>query len=136
MVFFLGLACLVGGFICVLPLFTEKYPRLGEFDGKLTPYKIIIGLAILIIGVIRFIVPFHGSGRHPLVPIFGDLIPSALAILLGVLVSMEFLESVKGFKGELTSRLKETLHRYQYPIGFGGMVFGILHWFLFRAVVF
>jgi hypothetical protein len=136
MVFFLGLACLIGGFISVLPLFTEKYQRLDAFDRTLTPYKIIIGLAILIIGVIRFIIPFHGSGRYPLVPIFGDLIPSVLAMLLGVLVSMEFLESVKGFKGEFTARLKETLHRYQYPIGFGGIVFGILHWFLFRVVIF
>ena len=40
MVFFLGLVCLVGGVIAVLPLFTEKHPRLAAFDAKLTPYKI------------------------------------------------------------------------------------------------
>jgi hypothetical protein len=136
MVFFLGLACLIGGFISVLPLFTEKYPRLEAFDARITPYKIIVGLAVLIIGVIRFIVPFHRSGRYPFIPVFGDLIPAVLAILLGILVSIEFLEGVKGFKGAFSARLKETLHKYQYPIGFCGIVFGILHWFLFWVVFF
>jgi hypothetical protein len=134
MVFFLGLVCLVGGVIAVLPLFTEKHPRLAAFDEKLTPYKIIVGLVVLIIGVIRLIVPFHRSGGSPFIPVFGDLIPAALAILLGILVSIEFLEGVKGFKGKFSASLKETLHTYQYPIGFGGIVFGILHWFLFWVV--
>jgi hypothetical protein len=135
MVFFLGFASLAGGFISVLPLFTERYPRLETFDSKMTPYKIIIGLAVLIIGIIRFIVPYH-AGKSPFIPIFGDLIPSALSILLGILIAIEFLESVKGFKGKFSARLKETLHRYQYPIGFCGIIFGILHWFLFRVVFF
>lgn len=134
MVFFLGFVCLIGGVIAVLPLFTEKHPRLAAFDEKLTPYKIIVGLAVLIIGVIRLIVPFHSSGGSPFIPIFGDFIPAALAILLGILVSIDFLEGVKGFKGKFSESLKETLHKYQYPIGFGGIVFGILHWFLFWVV--
>ena len=111
MVFFLGLVCLIGGVIAVLPLFTEKHPGLAAFDDKLTPYKIIVGLAVLIIGVIRLIVPFHRSGSSPFIPVFGDLIPAALAILLGILVSIEFLEGVKGFKGKFSANLKETLHR-------------------------
>ena len=94
MVFFLGLACILGGFFAVIPLFIEKNPSLGTFNDKIAPYKIIIGLAILIIGVINFIVPYHSPG-HPLIPIFGDLIPSVLAILLGAHVAV----------GELTGNL-------------------------------
>ena len=55
MVFFLGLACLFGGFVAISPLFMEKYPGLKNFDEKISPYKIIVGLAILIIGLIKMI---------------------------------------------------------------------------------
>jgi hypothetical protein len=135
MVFFLGLTCIIGGFFAVIPLFMEKHPALKNLDEKVTPYKIIIGLAVLIIGVITFIVPYHGEG-HPLIPIFGDLIPSALAILLGTHISIEFLETLKGVKGSFAKKLKNVLNKYQYPLGFAGIVFGIFHWILFKIVFF
>ena len=135
MVFFLGLACIIGGFISVIPLFMEKYESLKKLDEKLSPYKIIIGLAVLIIGIINFIAPFHGSGR-PLIPIFGDLLPSVLAILVGLIISIDFLETLKGFKGNFAEKMKTVLHKYQYPFGFAGIFLGILHWFLFRIVFF
>ena len=135
MVFFLGLSCIIGGFISVVPLFMEKYLFLKKFDEKISPYKIIIGLAILIIGVINFIAPFHGSGR-PLIPIFGDLLPSILSILVGLIISIDFLETLKGFKGKFAEKLKTMLHKYQYPFGFASILFGILHWFIFRIVFF
>jgi hypothetical protein len=43
---------------------------------------------------------------------------------------------VKGVKGKFSTNLKETLHKYQFPMGFAGIVFGILHWFLFWVVFF
>ena len=135
MVFFLGLSCIIGGFISVVPLFMEKYPFLKKFDEKISPYKIIIGLAVLIIGVINFIAPFHGSGR-PLIPIFGDLLPSTLSILVGLIVSIDFLETLKGVKGKFAEKLKTILHKYQYPFGFASIFFGVLHWFIFRIVFF
>ncbi len=135
MVFFLGLASIIGGFIIILPLFMEKNPSLKKFNEKITPYKILIGLAILIIGVITLFVPYHGEGRA-LIPIFGDLIPSALAIICGLFISIEFLETLKGVKGSFTERIKSILQRYQFPIGFGAIFFGILHWFLFKVIFF
>lgn len=135
MVFFLGLLCVAVGFVGIIPLFSDRYPRLQSLDEKITPYKILLGLAALIVGVIRFIVPYHGLNA-PLIPLFGDFFPSAAAMLLGVLVSMEFIESLKGVKGSFTEKLKTALHRYQYPLGFAGIFFGILHWFLFRVVFF
>jgi len=135
MVFFLGLACILGGFFAVIPLFMEKNPSLRTFDEKVAPYKIIIGLAVLIIGVIKFIVPYHSAG-HPMIPIIGDLIPSALAILLGAHISIEFLETLKGVKSTFAQKLKAILTKYQYPLGFGGIIFGILHWILFKIVFF
>jgi hypothetical protein len=133
MVFFLGLASIVGGFIMILPLFTDKNPSLKNLYEKISPYKILIGLAILVIGVITFFVPYHWEG-HPLVPIFGDLIPSVLAILCGLFISVEFLENLKGIKGSFIEKLKSILHTYQFPIGFGAMFFGFLHWFLFKVL--
>jgi hypothetical protein len=135
MVFFLGLACVAGGFFAVVHLFMEKNPALRNMDEKVAPYKIIVGLAILIIGIITFIVPYHGVG-HPLIPIFGDLIPSVLAILLGTHISIEFLETLKGVKSSFALRLKTVLNKYQYPLGFAGIIFGILHWFLYKIPIF
>jgi len=135
MVFFLGFACVLGGFIMVLPLLKEKKSGLRTFEEKVSPYKIIIGLAVLIIGVITFIVPYHKSGR-PLVPIFGDFIPSVFAMLSGIFISIDFLESLKGFQGKFTQKLKVTVQKHPFPIGFAAIFFGILHWILFRIVFF
>ena len=148
MVVFLGLACLIGGFLIVVPLFMEKNQGLKRLDEKIKPYKIIIGLAILIIGVIKFFAPYHGNGK-PLIPIFGDFLPALLAILVGIFISVDFLESLKrGKEGDDTaktgvkkiegfwSRAKSVLQRYQHPIGFASMFFGLLHWFIFRVVFF
>ena len=60
---------------------------LNKIDEKTTSYKIIIGLAILIIGIITFIVPYHHLST-PLIPIFGDFLPSIFAILLVSLVGI------------------------------------------------
>jgi hypothetical protein len=70
MVFFLGLACLIGGFLIILPLFMEKNQGLKRFDEKIKPYKIIIGLAILIIGAIKFFAPYHANCSSPYSGIF------------------------------------------------------------------
>lgn len=135
MVLFLGLACLIGGFVTVMPLFMDKYSILKKFDEKITSYKIIIGLAILIIGVITFIVPYHRLNT-PLIPIFGDFLPSIFAILIGTIISIEFLENLKGFKGVFAEKLKTLLDKYHYPLGFAGILFGIMHWFLYKVVFF
>jgi len=135
MVFFLGLACIIGGFIMILPLLMEKYAGLRTIEEKVSPYKIIIGLAVLIIGVITFIVPYHKNGR-PLVPIFGDFIPSVSAMLSGIFISIDFLDSLKGFQGKFTQKLKTTVQKHPLPIGFAAIFFGILHWILFRIIFF
>jgi hypothetical protein len=134
MVFFLGLVCIIGGIIMVLPLFME-HPGVKVVDEKLSPYKIIIGLAILIIGAITFIVPFHG-GEKPLIPFLGDLIPSIFAMLTGLFISVDFLETLKGIKGPFIEKLKSGLSRYQFPLGFGSIFFGLLHWFIFKVIFF
>lgn len=148
MVFFLGLACLTGGFLIILPLFMEKYQGLKRFDEKIKPYKIIIGLAILIIGAIKFFAPYHGGDKQFII-IIGDLLPAVLAILVGILISVDFLESLQGAKKEdaasragakklesFWTRTKSVLQRYQHPIGFASMLFGLLHWFIFKVPFF
>ena len=135
MVFFLGLACLFGGFVAISPLLMEKYPGLKKFDEKISPYKIIVGLAILIIGLIKFIAPFHRDGR-PLIPLFGDFLPAVLAILLGAFISIEFLETLKGVRNAFVEKLKNLLQKYHYPFGFAAILFGILHWVLYKFIFF
>jgi hypothetical protein len=135
MVFFLGLVCVIGGFIMVIPLFMEKHPTLKIIDEKISSYKIIIGLAIMIIGVITFVAPYHGRGKI-LIPFLGDLLPSVFAIFSGLFISIEFLETLKGVKGPFIEKLKNYLNKYQFPIGFGSIFFGLLHWFTFRVIFF
>jgi hypothetical protein len=135
MVFFLGLGCIIGGFIMIMPLFMEKHPGLKVVDERLSAYKIIIGLAILIIGAIAFIVPYHGRGK-PLIPFLGDLLPSIFSIITGLFISVEFLETLKGVKGPFIDKLKTGLSKYQFPIGFASIFFGLLHWFIYKVIFF
>ncbi len=135
MVLFLGLACIFGGFVTVIPLFMEKNPALKNFDEKIKSYKIIIGIAILILGIVKFLVPYHPAGRS-IIPVFGDLVPSVLAMMTGIFISLEFFESLKDVRGKFLERLKTMLQKYQYPIGFASMFFGILHWIIFRVIFF
>jgi hypothetical protein len=134
MAFFLGLSCVFGGFVMILPRLTIRNEPLRKFSEKITPYKMLIGLAILVIGVVTFFVPYHGNGRA-LIPIFGDLIPSVLAILSGLFISIDFLESLEGLKGKVTDKMKDLLLSYQYPIGYATIFFGALHWFLYKVVL-
>ena len=134
MVFFLGLVCLIGGFIMIMPLFMEKHPTLKIIDEKLSSYKIIIGLAILIIGIITFIVPYHGRGKS-LIPFLGDLLPSVFAMIAGLFISVEFLETLKGVKGPFIEKLKNGIKKYQFPLGFASIFFGLLHWFLYSKIL-
>ncbi len=133
MVVFLGIACVFGGFVMILPRHAERNDALRVFNEKIGPYKILIGLAVLIIGVIKFVAPYHGGGTK-WIPVFGDLIPSVLAMLSGLFISVEFIESLKGVQGRFIEKLKNLLHTYQYPIGYAAMFFGVLHWILFWVV--
>lgn len=135
MVLFLGLFCIIGGLIIVSPLFLDKYQWITTLQEKISPYKIIIGLAVLIIGGIKLIVPYHKPGR-PLIPIFGDLFPSLFAILTGLFISLEFFETLKGFQGASFEKVKITLQKYQFTIGFACIFFGVFHWFLFKVIFF
>jgi hypothetical protein len=88
-------------------------------------------------------VPYHGDGRA-LIPVFGDLLPSVAAILAGIFISLDFLESLKGVKEKVSkegkrgfwTRLKSVLQSYQYPIGFASVLFGLLHWIIFWVIFF
>lgn len=135
MVLFLGLFCIVGGFITVMPLFMNKYPLLSRIDDKITPYKILIGLSILIISVIKLLVPYHAPGK-PIVPILGDLVPSALGILVGILISIDFLETLKGVEGGKVKKMRNFLEKYQFLLGFASIFFGFLHWIIFKVIFF
>lgn len=135
MVLFLGLCCIAGGFISVMPLFVNKYPILNKIEEKITPYKILIGLTILIISIIKLLVPYHAPGK-PIVPILGDLIPSALGILIGILISIDFLETLKGVEGGKIQKMRNFLEKYQFLLGFAGIFFGFLHWIVFKVIFF
>jgi hypothetical protein len=133
MVVFLGIGCIFGGFVMLLSRYGERSEALRVFNEKINPYKILIGLAVLIIGVIKFISPYHG-GNTPWIPVFVDLIPSVLAMLSGLFVSVDFIESLKGVQGRFIEKLKDLLNTYQYPIGYAAVFFGIIHWILFKVL--
>lgn len=134
MVFFLGLLGTVSGFIIVIPLF-EKGTFLKKFDERVSPYKILIGIATIVVGVIKLIIPYHGSG-HPLIPIFGDFLPSVIGVFAGLLISIDYLETLKGFKGSFFEGLKSFLNKYNYPLGFGSLFIGFIHWIFYKAPLF
>ena len=63
-------------------------------------------------------------------------IPSVFAMLSGIFISIDFLESLKGFQRKFTRKLKATVQKHPFPIGFAAIFFGILHWILFRFIFF
>ena len=88
----LGLTLLVTGFVAAAPMINEKaiirekakwLPVIGD---RLTPFRLQIGLTVLIVGIVCFLKTLIINFAP-----FADLVPQLVAVLIGVVLSKELL---------------------------------------------
>jgi hypothetical protein len=129
--FALSLALLAGGFLLAFNFFSSKIPQVKELEGTIGPFRPIVGLFMLALGVIAL---FFCYGWF----IVGDIIPAAVGILGGFILSAEIIKSTAKSQAdklggdekvdkisEVEEKLKGSLPM-DY-VGMGVMALGFIH---------
>jgi hypothetical protein len=86
--------------------------------------KLSIGLSVLIVSFITLFVPAGGA------LIFGDMIPSALGIAMGIALLFEVFRQDALFPNEPAERQERQPIAYRTTLGLLGLAAAVLHFFL------
>ncbi|MGQ9628910.1 MAG: hypothetical protein ACUVXI_01190 [bacterium] len=124
----LVIGLLVSGFLAASSYLISRWPVLEGAKNTLSRWQTYIGLATMALGIWRLLF------ARP--PIFGNLIPSASAILVGLLLSMSFLKTRESLPRERLEAIESKLTTSQVPLGFISIGAGILHIFLGKRPLF
>jgi len=144
----LGLANIVAGLLAAAPLLAVKAPQLKTVYEKLTPFRNVVGVATLVIGLASFV----WALLH-LAPL-SSILPQASALVVGVFLGKELLmrkpalaeasaasgaaaQKAAAAADAAAAKAQELLVKYQskvalldlyqVPIGIACMVLGVLH---------
>lgn len=88
--------------------------------------EIVVGLAAASIGILKLIVRSPGEG----IPVVGDLLPALAGIGLGLILLGEAFGHKVESENESIGKASRTALTYRVPVGIGGVVIAILHFFL------
>jgi uncharacterized membrane protein YgdD (TMEM256/DUF423 family) len=128
-----ALVLIAGGILAVSSLIVAKKPDARKLIDKLVPYKAMIGVALLVLGILNLIraLTNHLLDILRVVPLFGltCLAMCVTSILLGLLFGMP--QIAKWLPGEGAAEqkgmeLSRTLAPYQILIGLVGLVAALL----------
>ncbi len=86
--------------------------------------KLAIGLSVLIIGSSTLFVPAGGA------LVFGDIIPSAMGIAMGIALLFEVFRQDALFPNETVERQERPPIAYRTTLGLLGLTAAVLHFFL------
>ena len=128
----LTLMCLISGFVASYPLILQKYKYLAKIKNILSPHQSRIGVVSIFVGLWFLFSPTQSVEYWGRLDFVGDLIPSVLAILTGVLLSQDVLGYVNFSKDPEKSlkrkaKVQDFLDTYSVNIGLGTFLFGIIH---------
>jgi hypothetical protein len=118
----------IGGALAIPGIVTEKVPNASEVLKRIEPYQPWFGIALLVWGILDFLTGLLLSGR-----VVGSGIISGvllfLAILveifLGLILSMNFLKTIKELPAKEMLKFESMLLKYQTALGIGGIVGGV-----------
>lgn len=119
----------------ILAGLTLSSDYLGEKISILSSFKMLrenrvaeitIGAAAVIIGVFKFIITSPGEG----VPVVGDLLPALAGVALGLIMLGEAFHQKVESRSESIRKVSRTVLSYRVPVGIGGVVIAVLHFFI------
>ncbi len=126
-VYFLSIACnIIGGLTLASDSIVTKIPRMSMLADFLTNRrgKLWTGLAMILTGFITLFVPADNT------IIFGDLIPSAVGMAMGIALLFEVFRQDAIFPSESSTRQERPPVAYRTTLGFLGIAVSVLHFFL------
>ncbi|MBN1698308.1 MAG: hypothetical protein JW881_12410 [Spirochaetales bacterium] len=121
---------LLGGIILSAAYIKEKVPLFSPFLDVIAKkeVKFIAGIASLIIGVFKLIVPWG-------IIIIGDLLPAATSFLVGAALVTDFFKESTTLTSETVKKMDVLVNQYRNIIGGTGMVMAVVHWLFGGAPV-
>lgn len=122
----LGLTLILCGFIGSFEYLVNKFPNLDNLRELVNRMKNIIAGISVFVGIWKFFGPDSYAGNIPAISFIGDLIPSLLAIIMGITVNPKILNLIaipKDKKGKI-SKIFSSNH---IVLGFLAMIFGFVH---------
>lgn len=128
-----ALLLILGGILATAGLIVAKKPEARQLIDKLVPFQVLIGVALLVLGVVNLLRHLGGGlvsaiSQHP---IFGmtQLALCVMSILLGILFGMpQILKSLQG-NAQAEQRALQVMAQivpYQIFIGGIGLVAAVL----------
>jgi hypothetical protein len=126
---------ILGGILAASSLIVAKKPNAKDLIAKLTPYQAIIGIALLVFGVWRFIwllTTAHVFSLFSVIPVAAITYLAAVvcSILLGLMFGMPMLAKVSASGAAKGEEMAKKLAPFQMLIGIVGMIAGLL-WLIF-----
>ncbi len=131
------IALISGGIIAASSALSKRWEWAKQASEGLQKFDIVIGLILIAVGLLKIFVPEGTSSWvYPLKRQFfiGDLFPMLTALLLGIILSAGMFANIAGKEGK--EKLYSFADTLRVPAGFAGIIFGILHNFLFYYSLF
>jgi len=122
------LLLVIGGALAIPNIIIEKVPNASEVLKRISKYQPWFGIVLLIWGLWDFLSGLLLTGR-----VIGSGVVSGILlfavilieIFLGLLLSMNFLKTIKELPAKELKKLENTLVKYQSAFGIGGIIGGI-----------
>jgi len=92
------------------------------------PCRAALGATAAVVGLLKLLIPFD-------VPVAGDLIPALVGMALGVSLVLQVVREKADLPFESLGRLQKAALAYRLPLGIAGIVAGVLHFLLPRALL-
>jgi hypothetical protein len=130
---FSGIFCLISGFILSLPFLIDQNVPLEDVKDVTDPFRIYIAIIDLILALLNI----FGTGW----PIIGNILPGVMILLCALGLSDKLLNYINFSSNPEKSRvrkdkLRKGLKNFSVLIGILTFIVGILHFFLWRIIIF
>jgi hypothetical protein len=127
----LPLGCIAGGLLASAGVVLRRFPAAGVVINALLPLKIWIGAAALAASTLSLLLPASGP------PILGSFFPAAAGLCVGALLCLELIAGSRSIRNkERLVWIGNTLLYLKNPLGLASILFGFLHFFFHRALLF
>ena len=122
----LPIGCVLSGLIAAAPVLLRMLPWFLRFVEGLLPFRAPVGIATLLTGVVCLLFPYQD------IPLLGSLFPAAVAIGVGLMLSLEYFAGNKKLPKSALTWIGNVLMYLKNPLGLSSIFLGLAHLSLSR----